>query len=102
MRAWLLPKFITLLLPPPCRAITKYQSPMEITRIITNGKNSIYHGVTSGARYCTVKLKSVTADIIQRLACLGGGNLTHGIDKIATDGGLKNHSSVPENPLRQW
>ena len=60
MRARLLPKFMTLLLPPPWRAMMKYQAAMVMTIIRIKGKNSIYHGVTTGARYSTVKGRSLT------------------------------------------
>ena len=50
IRARLLPKFITLLLPPPWRAMTKYHSSMLTPMISKKGMNSIYQGVTMGGR----------------------------------------------------
>ena len=58
--ARLLPKLIYLAVTAAWRAIRKYHSSMVTPMMSRQGKNSIYQGVTKGARYSTEKGRSLT------------------------------------------
>ena len=60
---------MTLLLPPLWARIMKYHSAMKMPATSRKGRKSYHQGVTTGARYSTVKRKSLTETSSRGLPC---------------------------------